>query len=830
MGNSIYRFVKTVFGNRKPSAGPPCHAKRSRRLSVQPLEDRRLLATLEGSTFTLPRQIIDPVGLSGTLSASVDWGDGTKTDVPVTTPNVTGGIRVRFDYSLDTRNFFNTNAKRALLQEAADSTTRYLQDQLTAITPSGQNSWAPFVCHPSQGASNALCGPLTDVSNRASSIAANEIVVFVGSRDLIANVRGAAGPGAFSANGTQAWLETVVARGQSGISGTTHTDFSTWGGSISFDTAGTDWYFGRDAAGIQDGQTDFMTVAAHELLHVLGFGYAPSNVTSSWERLVSGGRFNGAQARANYVGPGSPAVHGGHWETDVDDFQLTLMREVLSNGERQTLTRLDLAALDDIGWQVTYPGQVVIDASHVYGDDGDFNVQVTLRGSRFGERVIDVTVADINNAPPVLTVPGTQRVLTGQQLLLPREVWQIIDPGFGNSSANPPSSETFSFVIDWGDGTQTSDAASVLTQGNATRDTVASFAAVKSYPDAGTYTVTATVSDDDGGRDVGTFRVIVSQPPQLVLALDKETITENDGDRAATLTVTRTGPALDEDQTIALLSSDESEATLAASVVILAGATSATAVIKAEDDTILDGTRTTVLTAQANGLERGQIVLLVQDHETLSVNMTASSVVEDQPSTVFLNISRSITSGLGVLRINVSGGDADQLDLAPVLVIPRDSQSVRVPLTPIDDTDVEAPLNLSYSFSAEGYIGDTADVRLLDDEPPKFQNPTDPFDVDGSNEVTANDALRVINELGQRAGSPQLDPNTESPDGVFVDATGDYALTSLDALVIINEIARRRLESERVAESEIVNMTMLPEVERNETETSLPLYDEPRLS
>jgi len=36
-----------------------------------------------------------------------------------------------------------------------------------------------------------------------------------------------------------------------------------------------------------------------------------------------------------------------------------------------------------------------------------------------------------------------------------------------------------------------------------------------------------------------------------------------------------------------------------------------------------------------------------------------------------------------------------------------------------------------------------------------------------------------------------LDPATETPNGLFVDVSGDYQVTALDALLVINELSRQ---------------------------------------
>ena len=53
----------------------------------------------------------------------------------------------------------------------------------------------------------------------------------------------------------------------------------------------------------------------------------------------------------------------------------------------------------------------------------------------------------------------------------------------------------------------------------------------------------------------------------------------------------------------------------------------------------------------------------------------------------------------------------------------------------------------------------------------------------------------MINALSARANS-QIDPATETPDGRFFDVNGDYQVTALDALQVINQIAREASNTE----------------------------------
>ena len=78
-----------------------------------------------------------------------------------------------------------------------------------------------------------------------------------------------------------------------------------------------------------------------------------------------------------------------------------------------------------------------------------------------------------------------------------------------------------------------------------------------------------------------------------------------------------------------------------------------------------------------------------------------------------------------------------------------------------------------------------------------WQNLAQPSDVNNDGNVTAGDALRIINELGRRAFSDadtgELDdPANVSPwPNTYFDQNGDRFATALDALRVINELARQ---------------------------------------
>lgn len=257
------------------------------------------------------------------------------------------GVAITIDYSFDTSGFFDPGtadglAGRTRLGEAATFYSNLLEDTLGAITPGGVNTWTATFPNPSTGALDSV----VDLN-----VAADEILIFAGARSLSGSTLGIGGFGGFSASGTSSFLTEVSTRGELGV-GTT--DFAPWGGSITFDTSGTSWYFGASSS-VLGGSSDFLSVAYHELAHALGIGTA-----SSWNAMIvgdgsctSGLAFGGAAANTSNGGA-DPCVESdaGHFENGLTNGgQEVAMDPSLTTGTRKLLTGLDIAALDDVGWE-----------------------------------------------------------------------------------------------------------------------------------------------------------------------------------------------------------------------------------------------------------------------------------------------------------------------------------------------------------------------------------------------------------------------------------------------------------------------------------------------
>ena len=94
--------------------------------------------------------------------------------------------------------------------------------------------------------------------------------------------------GGSHAAGTPEFTTTVASRGEAPGS----VDIGPWGGSIAFTTnPAVQYHFAADTVDLDPDEMDFLTVAMHELYHVLGFG-----TSGAWEANIGMG--------CGLVGPG----------------------------------------------------------------------------------------------------------------------------------------------------------------------------------------------------------------------------------------------------------------------------------------------------------------------------------------------------------------------------------------------------------------------------------------------------------------------------------------------------------------------------------------------
>ncbi len=140
------------------------------------------------------------------------------------------------------------------------------------------------------------------------------------------------------------------------------------------------------------------------------------------------------------------------------------------------------------------PGQVL--GSHTYAQDGEYLVEVRVCDD--DECASDVFLVAVANVAPVVNAGADQNAQEGTTTVsLPPATF--VDPGAENAHTA---------TIDWGDGTAV--AAGVVDQGANT------VSGSHVYANQGTFTVTVTVDDGDGGVGSDTFLVTVANVAPVV--------------------------------------------------------------------------------------------------------------------------------------------------------------------------------------------------------------------------------------------------------------------------------------------------------------------------
>ncbi|WP_235908821.1 FG-GAP-like repeat-containing protein [Roseiconus nitratireducens] len=355
-------------------------------------------------------------------------------------------------------------------------------------------------------------------------------------------------------------------------------------------------------------------------------------------------------------------------------------------------------------------------------------------------------------------------------------------------------------------------------------------------------------------RYEGVRSLDVTDAEQLSVTFADPAISESGG--TSTLTVTRTDPR---GNLVVALNSDQPEQfQLPIIVTLFDGQLSSVPVaFQAIDDDQLEGPVTVQVTASGSGYQPGTSTIEILDHEPLEL-LLADATISEFGGETSLVVRRTDPRGDLVVDLAVAG--ADRIGVPTSLTIVDGAlESAPVPIAAIDDLSVNAAETIEVTASAAGYLTATdslvvADVLVLHPEdagwdldatwqftgvivrldtlvwqytrqgqdrqaahPNGYSNPINRYDVNASGQVSAIDALVVINELARRAFSDD-DPESQGTirplDQVvlesfqFFDVTGDDRITALDALQVINEIARRIESSRGSAESVIDSNTL----------------------
>ena len=256
--------------------------------------------------------------------------------------------------------------------------------------------------------------------------------------------------------------------------------------------------------------------------------------TVTWD-FGDSGSASGATATHAYADNGSFSVTatvtdddgGSVTVTDTADIAnvdpvITLIDGPTTGSEEElltwTVTATDAGSADTHTYEFDFgDGSPVVsgpdvEASHAYDDDGTYVLTVTVTDDDGGS-TSDTLVIEIENGPPVIntmTVPATAD--EGSPVAM-------------SAAATDAPSDTLTYDWDFGDS-----------------DTDSGDSVTHTWADDGVYTVTLTVTDDDGGFDEMTASITVNNVDP---SIDSLTVPSGDEGAALLLTATASDPGAD---------------------------------------------------------------------------------------------------------------------------------------------------------------------------------------------------------------------------------------------------------------------------------------------
>ncbi|HND52402.1 MAG TPA: Calx-beta domain-containing protein, partial [Pirellulaceae bacterium] len=295
-----------------------------------------------------------------------------------------------------------------------------------------------------------------------------------------------------------------------------------------------------------------------------------------------------------------------------------------------------------------------------------------------------------------------------------------------------------------------------LTSGDTTEATMATTVTIAANQASATFPINA-VDDNlfDGVQVVsigvsatgyvsGSTTISVTDAESVSLSANVTSISERGG--TATGTVTRSNTDGATDLVVTLTGNDSTEATVPASVTILAGQQSATFTITAVDDTLLDGSRAVTFTAAATGYSGGLLIVTVTDYESLTVTLNQSTLSE-KGGTTTATITRSNTDNSAALTVTLASGDTSEATTPASVTIPANIASATFTVTTVDDTLLDGTQTVAISGSAANYVSVPANLDVTDFETLSLViNPTSISENGGSATATVT---RNNTDLGQ---------------------------------------------------------------------------------
>lgn len=228
-------------------------------------------------------------------------------------------------------------------------------------------------------------------------------------------------------------------------------------------------------------------------------------------------------------------------------------------------------------------------------------------------------------------------------------------------------------------------------------------------------TQTVLVRATTSGYFDGTASLNVDDAESLSVTASPAQFAENAGSNASLITVTRSNTDTSTSLLVQLTSSDTSELTVPATILIPAGQMSASVSADAVDDSLPDGSQTAQVRATADGYLLGSTDITVLDFEPLILILSPNPIREsDGNNATILTITRP--SSVGSLPVTITNSLPGRISVAASTTIAAGQLSRQISIRAIDDSLLNGSGLATLTASANGIADGTISLQIEDDE------------------------------------------------------------------------------------------------------------------
>ncbi|MDA8563237.1 cadherin domain-containing protein [Mariniblastus sp.] len=328
------------------------------------------------------------------------------------------------------------------------------------------------------------------------------------------------------------------------------------------------------------------------------------------------------------------------------------------------------------------------------------------------------------------------------------------------------------------------------------------FEALSSSDTSNTFVVEVTATDSGSLTASQTVTVnVTDELPALALTIDQTSILENGG--VATAALTRSSDTSDE-LTVTLTSSDDTRATVPATVVFADGQTEATFAVTAVDNDLVDGDQVVTITATAGTVGASADLTVLND------DIANSPPVIDGGATVIVDVPENTVFVTDVAAADDNDSEEDGITFAitggadaAAFSIDADTGELRF----VDAPDFEALSSLenTNTFTVELTATDSAGLTAtqtvivsVTDELPALALTIDQASISENGGVASATLTRSGDTSGELTVALTLSDDTESPEAT-IPATVVFADGQTEATFAVTAVNDDLVDGDQVA-------------------------------